>query len=172
MPYMNCDSNLLTNWQTYGLSFHEHDTFGASVSEPGSPECGICKANRCPSLSPEPKIWKILRQTSSKRSKTSTLNLERIEHTSALLSAFLSRSSINFADLAGHRPCPFECLFFAWAVRPTPRQNRVKGMACLWIRTSSKYLFALISGNFLIACAVSLVFYKVSLMQTWFFVRN
>jgi len=78
--------------------------------------------------------------------------------TSALLSAFLRRSRTNWADLAGQRPWPFECLFFAWAVRPTPRQKRVKGIACLWAITSSKYLFALFNGSFLIACAVSLVF--------------
>ncbi|GMP51718.1 hypothetical protein CsSME_00017843 [Camellia sinensis var. sinensis] len=33
--------------------------------------------------------------------------------TSALLSPFLSKSSMNPADLIGQRPCPFECLFFA-----------------------------------------------------------
>ena len=53
------------------------------------------------------------------------------DSTSALLSAFFSKSSMNPTDLTGQRPCPFECLFFAWAVRPIPLQNRVKGMACL-----------------------------------------
>jgi len=81
-------------------------------------------------------------------------------HTSALLSAFLSKSRMNFADLTGHLPWPLECLFFAWAVLPTPRQKRLNGMACLWARTSSKYLLALTKGNFLIAKAVSLVFCK------------
>lgn len=80
--------------------------------------------------------------------------------TSALLSAFLRRSRTNWADLAGQRPWPFECLFFAWAVRPTPRQKRVNGIACLWAITSSKYLLALFNGSFLMACAVSLVFYS------------
>lgn len=86
-----------------------------------------------------------------------------IGHTSALLSAFLSKSRMNLADLTGHRPCPLECLFFAWAVLPTPRQNRLKGMACLWARTSSKYLLAFTKGNFLMAWAVSLVFCKGNL---------
>lgn len=83
-----------------------------------------------------------------------------IKHTSALLSAFLSKSKMYLADFIGQRPCPFECLFFAWAVRPTPRQNRRNGMACLWAMTSSRYLLALPKGNFLIAKAVSRVFWE------------
>lgn len=79
-------------------------------------------------------------------------------HTSALLSAFLSKSRMNLADLTGQRPCPLECLFLAWAVLPTPPQNRRNGMACLCARTSSKYLLALTKGNFRIANAVSRVF--------------
>ena len=95
-------------------------------------------------------------------------------HTSALLSAFLSKSRMNLADLTGQRPCPFECLFFAWAVRPTPLQKRVKGMACLWTRTSSKYLLALAKGNFLMAWAVSLVFYwhNIEMRNTMMWVHN
>ena len=54
--------------------------------------------------------------------------------------------------------CPLECLFLACAVLPTPRQKRLKGIACLWAKTSSKYLLALVKGNFLIANAISMVF--------------
>lgn len=86
-------------------------------------------------------------------------NSSKILQTSALLSAFFSKSRINFADFAGQRPCPFEWRFLACAVRPTPRQKRRNGMACLWAKTSSKYLLALTRGNFRIAKAVSLVFY-------------
>lgn len=71
--------------------------------------------------------------------------------TSALLSAFLSKSRINFADLTGQRPCPFEWRFFACAVRPTPPQKRRNGIACLCAITSSKYLLALAKCNFRIA---------------------
>lgn len=74
-----------------------------------------------------------------------------VDYTSALLSAFLSKSRINLADFTGQRPCPLGCLFLACAVRPTPLQKRVKGIACLWAKTSSKYLLALTKGNFLIA---------------------
>ena len=94
--------------------------------------------------------------------KMVTSNAQLAGHsTSALLSAFFSKSSMNPTDLTGQRPCPFECLFFAWAVRPTPLQKRVKGMACLWASTSSKYLLALVNGIFLMAWAVSRVFYHV-----------
>lgn len=97
----------------------------------------------------------VTNQNHQRKNKQSSQN-----PTSALLSAFLRRSRTNWADLAGQRPWPFECLFFAWAVRPTPRQKRVKGIACLWAMTSSKYLLALFNGSFLMACAVSLVFYS------------
>lgn len=98
--------------------------------------------------------------TQIQKKKKCDKNLDvTINFTSALLSAFLSKSKMNLADLTGQRPCPFECRFFAWAVLPTPPQNRVKGMACLWASTSSKYLLALPRGSFLMACAVSLVFY-------------
>lgn len=83
-----------------------------------------------------------------------------MKHTSALLSAFLSKSRINLADLKGQRPWPFEWRFFAWAVRPTPRQKRRKGMDCLWAITSSRYLLAFAKASFRIAWAVSLVFWE------------
>lgn len=86
--------------------------------------------------------------------------IKDLGHTSALLSAFLSKSRMNLADLTGQRPCPLECLFLACAVLPTPPQKRLNGMACLWARTSSKYLLAFAKGNFLMAKAVSLVFCK------------
>ena len=87
-----------------------------------------------------------------------TLEFSHWISTSALLSAFLRRSRMNLADFAGQRPCPLGWRFLAWAVRPTPRQNLVKGIACLWAMTSSRYLFALVKESFLMACAVSLVF--------------
>ena len=81
--------------------------------------------------------------------------------TSALLSAFFSKSRINLADLAGQRPCPFEWRFLAWAVRPTPPQKRRKGIACLCAKTSSKYILALSKRIFRIENAVSLVFWDI-----------
>lgn len=36
------------------------------------------------------------------------INDPKPEHTSALLSAFLSKSRMNFVDLTGQRPCPLE----------------------------------------------------------------
>lgn len=89
----------------------------------------------------------------------------KMVQTSALLSAFLSKSRMNFADFTGQRPCPFEWRFLACAVRPTPRQKRWNGIACLWAKTSSRYLLALPKGNFRIACAVSLVFWMTGAMD-------
>ena len=67
--------------------------------------------------------------------------------TSALLSAFFSRASRNWQDLAGQRPCPLLCFsFLAWAVRPTPPQKRLKGMTRLWASTSSRYFLATLSS--------------------------
>jgi len=79
-------------------------------------------------------------------------------HTSALLSAFFSKSNMNLADLAGQRPCPLEWRDFACAVRPTPPQYLRKGIACLWAITSSRYRLALVKGSLRSAKAVSLVF--------------
>jgi hypothetical protein len=79
--------------------------------------------------------------------------------TSALLSAFFNKPSKKVADFTGQRPCPLEWRALACAVRPTPPQNRRKGMACLWASTSSKYLLAFVNSRCLIACAASLVFY-------------
>lgn len=83
-----------------------------------------------------------------------------LDHASALLSAFFSRSKTNLADLTGHLPWPLEWRDLAWAVRPTPPQNLRNGIACLWAITSSRYLLALAKGSFRIAKAVSLVFYR------------
>ena len=80
--------------------------------------------------------------------------------TSALLSAFFNKPSKKVADFTGHRPWPLEWRDLAWAVRPTPPQNRRKGIACLWARTSSRYRLAFTSASPLIACAVSRVFWK------------
>lgn len=75
---------------------------------------------------------------------------------------------MNLADFTGQRPCPFGWRFLAWAVRPTPPQNLVKGMACLWAITSSRYLLALPSGSFLSAWAVSRVFcFPKTYEHTW-----
>ena len=82
--------------------------------------------------------------------------------TSALLSAFFNKPSKKVADFTGQRPWPLEWRDLAWAVRPTPPQNRRKGMACLWARTSSRYRLAFTSVRPLIACAVSLVFWKAT----------
>lgn len=58
---------------------------------------------------------------------------------SAFDSAFLSRPSMNLADLTGHRPC-VRPKAFACAVRPTPPLKRVKGThslcACTLARNS------------------------------------
>lgn len=139
---------------TYDWFFHEHDMFGVFASVLGWLEYEKCKGNPRPIPSPMTgtQINYNLLQGDKKKNKW----IRR--HTSALLSAFFSKSRINFADFAGQRPCPLECLFLAWAVRPTPLQKRVNGIACLCARTSSKYLLALIKGNLRMACAVSLVF--------------
>lgn len=133
--------------------------YDAFAFELGSPECGIRSENQRPVLSPEWSQTVVIIKETLKDRTIKQLGWVVIR-TSALLSAFLRRSRINFADLTGQRPCPFECLFLAWAVRPTPPQKRRNGIACLWARTSSKYLFALAKGNFLRAWAVSRVFYK------------
>ena len=86
-------------------------------------------------------------------------NKESSHKEAALLSAFFRRSKMNLADLAGQRPWPLEWRDLACAVRPTPPQYLRKGMACLWAITSSRYLLALASCSFLMAKAVSRVFW-------------
>ncbi len=81
------------------------------------------------------------------------------DSTSALLSAFFNKPSRNVTDFTGQRPCPLDCRDLACAVRPTPPQNRRKGIACLCPSTSSKYLLAFDNSRCLMACAASLVFW-------------
>merc|ERR1719436_1912462 len=84
---------------------------------------------------------------------------------SALLSAFLRRSRMIFADLMGQRP--WDILnAFAWGVRPMPPLNLRKGTHCFFSHTSSRYDCAARRDIPLMACAVSYVFLKWTLRST------
>lgn len=94
-----------------------------------------------PSLIPPLPLSSLLSCNSSKGAYrwTSGYRPSTDQLTSALLSAFLSRFSRNSQDFLGHLPCPLLWpTFLACAVRPTPPQNRLKGITCLWATTSSK----------------------------------
>lgn len=145
--------------KTYDWFFREHGKSFSFVLQPDSLGCVIWRGHQHPNLSPEIFEMKMCYKHKGRETKKRFHALIKgMVLTSALLSAFLSKSRTNWADFAGQRPWPLECLFLAWAVRPTPLQKRVKGIACLWAITSSRYLFALINGSFLMACAVSRVF--------------
>merc|ERR1719188_1139673 len=84
---------------------------------------------------------------------------------SALLSAFLNKSSKILQDFTGQRPCDI-LNAFACAVRPMPPMNARKGMHCFFSTTSSKYAWALFKAIPLIAWPHSYVFLKCTRRST------